>query len=169
MRKWLVIAGAAALAGGLATGAGPALASAPQLPSAHVWITTPDGGQKMTDAGEVAFHAGASANLTVTVDPSRTYQRMDGFGASITDSSACVLYRLAPQQPRRDHARPVQRRPAVFLRQPMGASDFVDGPYYTYDDLPPGPPTTACTTSRSTTTRSRSCRCCARRSRSTRR
>src|SRR5262249_34165519 len=25
-----------------------------------------------------------------------------------------------------------------FLRQPMGASDFVEGPHYTYDDVPAG-------------------------------
>ena len=26
-----------------------------------------------------------------------------------------------------------------YLRQPMGASDFVAGPHYTYDDVPAGP------------------------------
>jgi glucosylceramidase len=63
---------------------------------------------------------------------------MDGFGASITDSSASVLYRLGPQQ--RDAAmRDLFSADKLdVLRQPMGASDFVDGPFYTYDDLPPG-------------------------------
>src|SRR5436309_1072488 len=135
MRKWIVVAGAALLGSGL-TATTPAAAAA--LPYAHVWITTPDGSQKMTDAGRVAFEPGSSANLTVTVDPSRTYQRMDGFGASITDSSASVLYRLGPQQ--RDAAmRDLFSTDKLdFLRQPMGASDFVDGPFYTYDDLPSG-------------------------------
>ena len=58
------------------------------------------------------------------------YQRMDGFGASITDSSAHVLYAPGPGHPRRDDARPVQPAAVTgcrFLRQPMGASDFVDG------------------------------------------
>src|SRR3954453_15509548 len=67
-----------------------------QPPSAHVWVTTPDGALKVSDRGSVAFHPGGSSALTITVDPSRTYQRMDGFGASITDSSASVFYRLSP-------------------------------------------------------------------------
>src|SRR6188472_1657564 len=82
----LVIAGLAA--SGVATGA----AAAP--PAAHVWMTTPDGAAKLSDRGTVSFHRGGSDQLTITVDPSRGYQRMDGFGASITDSSAAVLYRL---------------------------------------------------------------------------
>ena len=60
-------------------------------PSAHVWVTTPDGALKLSDQGTVAFHPGGSNLLTVTVDPSRGYQRMDGFGAAITDSAAAVL------------------------------------------------------------------------------
>ena len=139
MRKWITIAGAAVLGSALVTGPIQVLAdAAPALPSAHVWITTPDGTQRMHDAGAVAFRQGASANLTVTVDPSRVYQRMDGFGASITDSSASVLYRLDPLQ--RDAAmRDLFGTDRLsLLRQPMGASDFVDGPFYTYDDLPAG-------------------------------
>jgi len=139
MHKWITIAGAAVLGSALVTGPIQVLAdAAPALPSAHVWITTPDGTQRMHDAGAVAFRQGASANLTVTVDPSRVYQRMDGFGASITDSSASVLYRLGPQQ--RDAAmRDLFGTDRLsLLRQPMGASDFVDGPFYTYDDMPAG-------------------------------
>jgi glucosylceramidase len=137
MRAWMVC-GVVALAGGLLSGTSPGAAAAAALPSAHVWVTTPDGTEQMTDGGTVAFQAGGSSSLTVTVDPSRTYQRMDGFGASITDSSAQVLYRLDPQQ--RDAAmRDVFSTDQLsLLRQPMGASDFVDGPFYTYDDVPAG-------------------------------
>ena len=34
--------------------------------------------------------------MAITVDPTTSCQTMDGFGASITDSSANVLYRLSP-------------------------------------------------------------------------
>ena len=70
------------------------LASAPSTPAAHVWVSTPDGTHRMADWGTVAFHRGGSSRLTITVDPSLRYQQMDGFGASITDSSASVLYSL---------------------------------------------------------------------------
>jgi glucosylceramidase len=116
-------------------------AAAAATPSAHVWLTTPDGTMRMSDGGTVPFHAGPSGALTVTVDPSRTYQSMDGFGASITDSSAAVLYRLdrrARDATMADLFSPSGGDGLSFLRQPIGASDFVDGDFYTYDDIPAG-------------------------------
>src|SRR5215213_5319250 len=106
--------------------------------SAHVWVTTPDGSEQMHDRGGVPFRSGSSDKLTITVDPSLRYQTMDGIGASITDSSASVLMELDPE------ARDATMRDLFvtdrlsFLRQPIGSSDFVDGPHYTYDDVAPG-------------------------------
>ena len=114
-------------------------AAAPR--AAHVWLTTPDGAMKMSDRGSVAFHPGGSSALTISVDPSRHYQTMEGFGASITDSSAHVLARL-DKRTRTATMRSLFSRTdgdgLSFLRQPMGASDFVAGDHYTYDDLPAG-------------------------------
>jgi glucosylceramidase len=106
--------------------------------SARVWVTTPDGAEKMHDRGTVDFHPGGSSALTVSVDPSRSYQSMDGFGASITDSSARVLYRLSKPQREAAMRSLFADDKLSFLRQPMGASDFVEGPHYTYDDVPAG-------------------------------
>jgi glucosylceramidase len=93
---------------------------------------------KMSDLGSVAFAPGGSDELTATIDPSRAYQRMDGFGASITDSSARVLYRLGTRQRAAAMRDLFGADKLSFLRQPMGASDFVAGPHYTYDDVPAG-------------------------------
>src|SRR3954469_21721394 len=128
----------AVLAAAVLIAAAPATAAPP---TAREWLTTPDGAFKLSDGGSLPFRAGGSDRLTITVDPSRAYQTMDGFGASITDSSAQVLYRLDPRT--RDAT---MRRlfssdggdGLSFLRQPMGASDFVGGPFYTYDDVPTG-------------------------------
>ena len=106
--------------------------------SARVWVTTPDGAEKMHDRGTVDFHPGGSGALTISVDPSRRYQSMDGFGASITDSSASVLYELSRSERRAAMRSLFAEDGLSFLRQPMGASDFVDGPHYTYDDVPAG-------------------------------
>jgi glucosylceramidase len=106
--------------------------------SARVWVTTPDGAEKMHDRGTVDFHPGGSSALTVSVDPSRRYQSMDGFGASMTDSSARVLYRLSKPQREAAMRSLFADDKLSFLRQPMGASDFVEGPHYTYDDVPAG-------------------------------
>jgi glucosylceramidase len=118
----------------------PAGQGAPRTrPQARVWVTTPDGAEKMHDRGTVPFGAGAtSKQLTITVDPSRRYQRMDGFGASITDSSASVLMEL--DRATRDATMKdlFVTDGLSFLRQPVGSSDFVDGPHYTFDDVPAG-------------------------------
>jgi glucosylceramidase len=151
---------AAVTATGLTAASGSAV-EAP-LPSVHAWVTTADGANRMSDRGDVPFHSGGSKNLTITVDPSRVYQTMDGFGASITDSSAHVLYSLrvgAREGAMRDLFSPAQGNELSILRQPMGASDFVAGgstPTTTWRLVKP---TTAYGTSASRTTRLRSCHC----------
>jgi len=94
----LVSALAAAVTTTIVVAGPPGHAAPPQPPPrAHVWVTTPDGVERMDDRGTVAFAQGAGSDrLTITVDPSLRYQTMDGFGASITDSSASVLSELDP-------------------------------------------------------------------------
>src|SRR5665647_1093403 len=87
-----VIAVATVVATGLT--AAPGIAVETARPLAHAWVTTPDGSYRMSDRGDIPFHGGGSKSLTITVGRSRAYQTMDGFGASITDSSAHVLYTL---------------------------------------------------------------------------
>jgi glucosylceramidase len=130
--------GTAALAA-LVLAAAPVPAAAHHVTTAHVWLTTPDGTYRLTDAGTVAFgRAADSATPTVVVDPNRKFQTMTGFGASITDSSAAVLYRLDTKARADVMADLFARDRLNFLRQPIGASDFTDEPAYTYDDVPAG-------------------------------
>src|SRR3984893_3192804 len=132
----LVATGAtgAASAGSVEPGGGP--------PAAHVWVPPPDRQLQLSDQGTVPFTTAKPAQLTVTVDPSRTFQTIQGFGASLTDSSAAVLYGL--DKPARDAAMvqlfdPRRGDGLSYLRQVMGASDFVaTAAHYTYDDLPAG-------------------------------
>jgi glucosylceramidase len=127
-----------------ATLALPAATAAGHPPAptvAHVWITTPDGVDKMSDLGTVAFGDAPTTAPTVVVDPSRTFQTMSGFGASITDSSASVLYTLSPAAraaAMTDLFSPTTGDGLDYLRQPIGASDFVATAAYTYDDVPAG-------------------------------
>ncbi len=110
-------------------------------PSAQVHVTTPDGASRMAEGTPLAFERGGSASLTISVDPSRSYQTMEGFGASITDSSAHVLYGLSRRARRatmEDLFSPRHGNGLSVLRQPMGASDFVANGFYTYDDVPAG-------------------------------
>jgi glucosylceramidase len=111
-------------------------------PQARVWVTTPDRAQLMAEQPPVTFGRTPSTQPTIVVDPARAYQAVDGFGASITDSSAAVLSGLSPAV-RADTMRklfdPVRGIGVSFLRQPVGSSDFTAAAeHYTYDDVPPG-------------------------------
>jgi glucosylceramidase len=121
---------------------GPAQAHGDRAPQARVWVTTPDRAEQLHERAPVAFTRGDSDRTTITVDPGTTYQSVDGFGASLTDSAAAVLYRLDPAA--RDAAMRSLFDPRAgigvsFLRQPVGSSDFTAASeHYSYDDVPAG-------------------------------
>jgi glucosylceramidase len=136
--------GAAAATGLLLLGGSAVPASADSAPAvqARVWVTTPDRGELLHERAVVAFGRGHSTDPTIVVDPGTRYQSVDGFGASITDSSAAVLYRLPPaarEQAMRSLFDPRSGIGVSFLRQPIGSSDFTAAAgHWTYDDMPAG-------------------------------
>ena len=89
----------------------------------------------------LAFRAERSPALTVFVDDATKYQEIDGFGASLTESSAWLLKRKLSDAQRADALRMLfDRRTGIglsILRQPMGASDFAVQ-IYSYDEMPEG-------------------------------
>ncbi|MGW5354440.1 discoidin domain-containing protein [Streptomyces sp. NPDC004031] len=117
-------------------------AHGPDEPQAQVWLTTADDSAQLQRQAPVAFHRGASDLTTITVDPTRRFQQMDGFGGALTDSSTAVLGALP--RPARDAAMrrlfdPASGIGVSFLRQPVGSSDFTaEAEHYTYDDMPAG-------------------------------
>ncbi len=140
-RRFLVVLGAVALTAAVVPSASASADRGGDGPTARVWVTSADRAELLHDRGTVAFGTRPTGQLTITVDPSRTYQTVDGFGASITDSSAAVLYRLDPaarEQAMRSLFDPVRGIGVSALRQPIGASDFTDEPHYTYDDVAAG-------------------------------
>ena len=78
---------------------------------------------------------------TVIIDSNVTYQAIEGFGASLTDSSAWLFYEFLDASQRQailtDLFDPNEGIGLSYLRQPMGASDF-RLQEYSYDDLPDG-------------------------------
>jgi glucosylceramidase len=79
--------------------------------------------------------------LTIHVDATRGYQAMEGFGASLTESSAWLLQKkLTAEQRRATLQMLFDREHGIglsILRQPMGASDFALREY-SYDDVAVG-------------------------------
>jgi glucosylceramidase len=85
---------------------------------------------------------GSSSSIVVTVDATTQYQQMDGFGGSLTDSSAWLIWnKLSPSQQTtlmQQLFSPSAGIGISFLRQPMGATDFSASGNYSYDDMPSG-------------------------------
>jgi glucosylceramidase len=105
----------------------------------HAWLTTGDRANLLAQQPDGALGPPAADAPTITVDPTRRYQRIEGLGASITDSSAHLLARSPYRDAvMRDLFDPRRGLGLSYLRQPIGASDFVAGAHYTYDDVPAG-------------------------------
>src|SRR5882757_3727541 len=57
-----------------------------------VWMTTADQSQLLQPQANLTFAADSGSNpTTVDVNMGITYQQIDGFGASLTDSSASLI------------------------------------------------------------------------------
>jgi len=107
------------------------------------WVTDLNTAQRLAPQPVQGWGSGAGpAGSTVVVDPTRRYQTMTGFGASMTDTSAWVLTNKLSEATRRQTMTelfsPDQGIGLGMLRQPMGASDFAVNGSYSYDDMPAG-------------------------------
>jgi len=97
--------------------------------------------ESLREKPSIQFSRSQPSNLTIRLDESRTYQQIDGFGASITDSSAWLLsHKLTATQRNAVLKQLFDTKQGIglaILRQPMGSSDFSLADY-SYDDMPPG-------------------------------
>lgn len=111
--------------------------------SAEMWLTTADQTQKLAEQPLLTPLGPAAGDEAVTIDTSRHFQRMHGFGAAMTDASAEVLSRL-PDDKRKAIMAELFGRGAgglglSFTRLTIGASDFSSSEY-SYDDAPGNAP-----------------------------
>jgi glucosylceramidase len=87
------------------------------------------------------FGSARAPFLTIAVDDSVRFQQIDGFGASLTDSSAWLLSHKLTEAQQKEALdmlfSPAKGIGLSVLRQPMGSSDFALEDY-TYDDMPAG-------------------------------
>ncbi|MGF9695988.1 glycoside hydrolase family 30 protein [Paenibacillus sp. MABNR03] len=79
--------------------------------------------------------------IVVHLDDQQTFQEMDGFGASFTDSAAYLIHQVLSDEQREEvMTRLFHPRDGIGLsvvRNPMGASDYART-VYSYNDLPEG-------------------------------
>jgi glucosylceramidase len=150
---WRAAARVAALAlvvGAIGVPAGPAPdASARSRPTGsrrdrvEVIQTNADLSMALTRVPDRRFRKARARGIPVIdVNDRSAYQRVTGFGGTMTDSAAWLLERNLPPSARAQTMRTLFGPRGIrlgFLRVPMGASDFTsNGTPYSYDDLPPG-------------------------------
>jgi glucosylceramidase len=103
------------------------------------WLTTGDQAQLL--APQQVLHFGVPPLATaeiVTVSDTTSYQTLTGFGAAVTDSSAWLLSQLPATTRDATLASLFGPGAITVVRVPLGSSEFVVGPHYSYDDLASG-------------------------------
>jgi glucosylceramidase len=109
---------------------------------ASVWVTSGDRSRLLEQQPDVPFVSDTtSPNLTIDVRADQVFQQIEGFGASLTESSAWLLATALTDGERAtlmtQFFHPVFGIGLDVLRQPIGASDFALS-HYSYDDMPAG-------------------------------
>lgn len=105
--------------------------------SISIWRTSPDLTAHLSVQNPINFTNCTSDLPVITVDDTKTYQHMVGFGASMTDTSAYLLSRSANRNELMAQLFDYEKGIGIsFLRQPIGASDFTVSSPYSYDDCP---------------------------------
>jgi len=108
-------------------------------PTAQIWVTTADQSLKLSAGPVIAPVGPAQGDETVAIDTARVFQKMQGFGAAMTDASAQVLSQLPAGKRTAIMAELFGRGPGglglSFTRLTVGASDFSTHDY-SYDDTP---------------------------------
>ncbi|MGC1470252.1 MAG: glycoside hydrolase family 30 beta sandwich domain-containing protein [Sphingorhabdus sp.] len=112
-------------------------------PSVEGWLTSADGSQRLAPmAGIVAIQLPAGQQADIIVDPKQRFQRMAGFGASITDATAWLIQTRMTEKARNELMRELfSPRDGIgfsVTRITIGASDFSQK-HYTYADTPGNP------------------------------
>jgi glucosylceramidase len=109
-----------------------------QGPAVSVVLTTADQTKKMSAESSIVFTTAAATGSVIAVDESQTYQQIEGFGASITDSTGYLLNQVAPAAQRDAAMNNLFTRTGngiglSFIRNPMGGSD-ISRTHYSFDD-----------------------------------
>lgn len=107
----------------------------------RVWATTADRRLALTPLDAEAPVDASAPEVAIRIDPAARRQRIEGFGASITDSSAYLLQRRMRPAARdrllRELFGPAPGIGLGFVRLTIGASDFSLN-HYSLDDVPAG-------------------------------
>jgi glucosylceramidase len=140
-RRRAAVCAAAVVLTVLGGGSGRGLAQAPDPYRVQVVQTTADLTEALSPLPDIEFGAPAApGEPVIAVNTALRYQRVQGFGAAMTDSSAWLIERDLTPQARNELMSELFGPAGIrlgFVKVAIGASDFTyNGRPYTYDDLP---------------------------------
>jgi glucosylceramidase len=113
----------------------------PGAATASAWLTSASssGLTRKLEASSATFGTPSSSTPSVAVDPSKTYQTIDGFGGALTDSAASVISGSSKHDEIMNALFGSTGARFTFTRLPVGASDFAaTSTFHSYDDMPAG-------------------------------
>lgn len=119
----------------------PEVQPAPEVISEiDFWLTTGDQNQKLTkQSAPMAFTSTVNNHQSIQVDPTKTFQNVDGFGFTLTGGSAQVIQSLSKEEQQKllqELFGSEQESISIsYLRISIGASDLNEIPF-TYNDIP---------------------------------
>ena len=121
------------------------LAFAPSSPAQRTiqsWLTTPDKTNLLKQQPAIKWHKISAAKPdSITLDDSKTYQMIDGFGQAVTGGSAELLMKMSPGARNAILHEIFGHGPddidTSYIRVSVGSSDM-NAYVYTYDDVPAG-------------------------------
>jgi glucosylceramidase len=125
-----------------ASGVGSAAYTVPRQsgvgPAVALVLTTHDQAHTLEQQAGTNFTTATATGNVVYVDETQTYQMIEGFGASFTDSAAYLLNEVAQKPALTQTINDLFTRTGngiglSFMRTPMGASDLARS-QYSYDD-----------------------------------
>jgi glucosylceramidase len=107
-----------------------------------MWLTQPDQSSLFQKQNiGLLFSSGTNSNPTITVDTTKAYQTIDGFGYTLTGGSATLINNLPAAQKdallKELFATDSTKIGVSYLRISLGASDL-SATTFTYDELPAG-------------------------------
>lgn len=125
----------------LLTGCSILVTAAVSAQTVSVWLTNDNQKTKLAQQSSVSFASSSGSAPDVYVDETQSYQTVEGFGASFTDSAAYLLNEKVPSNKLGAVMTNLFSRTSgigiSFIRNPMGASDIARYDY-SYDDLSSG-------------------------------
>ena len=113
----------------------------PKSSSAEFWLTTADKSVLFEKQPPIVFGSTSNSNPRITVDNSKTFQEMDGFGYCLNGGSATLISKMGASERKalltELFAANANNIGISVLRLSIGASDL-DASIFSYDDLPAG-------------------------------